>query len=1107
MASPARRPPFWTLIQFLRVRAHPDDPPAETIKIPTQVPLMNTTRFLAAAWPTILLLALCSSPGQGQFARYKPTLLPLINLVSLDLNDSTEIVGMSTSGPVKWRKGILTPLPTLDGTSYPVKINNASQVVGTSLGTDIFHQRATYWPTSGSVVSLGTLPGDHASTGTAINSQGAIIGISIFNDTANHIYRYTPFLYEGTLTSLPGQWGSDYTLDATSINDSGYILVISSRSPARTWVYRRTASVALIPNFIGRCISKNNEVFGGTYLTYGRAAYWKDGIVTVLPGPPGSWANDIDSTGTIVGACYSNYLHGIIWKKGEWRYLDSLVDRNYMIYQGVAINEKGEILCTGRFLTTMQECAILLTPGGQVAVPQKNATWIAGEVDTIRWGGIARGTSLLIEFSSDSGRTFQALAAGVPSDSDKYAWQIPKDVLSTRCFLRLRENSTLDSLAVSEQFKIKPYQLTRIDPATGDYVAYTVPRNQWGFWNREEDMWPYLYWYSRFSYNGGMDPFTGQPFPSWEAGLPFGNANDSDYPSWVSFVKSFTVDACYISLPLAVYSQAAVERWGWARDSWGGSCFGIAGTNALAFSFRESFLNRYPGFPLVGNPISVMSDTSVISAVSEIYTHQFGKPSTYNDLACALKTPKQTLNDLRQMLRENTTQIRTITISDDGPQGGAHTILAYKVDRTADDSPIWNVHVYDNSYPNEPDAIIEIDTSQNFRQGTWGFKYGTYGANGWGGKEGIYLEVPSENYLSLPTLGKRLAGPLVFHLTPGRLEIGGTRDASIRIRDEVGNVTGCAGGQVWSDIPGSVPLMVKNGSPGPPYGYALASGSYSIAVDSFKASEATVQFFTENRTMCYRRSGAEVSQTDNLHFDTTGAPTLSVANPDLQTKSITLKNILSESSLERVYTVYALGLGRNDSLAMTNAGDNGLKLASYGAARDYNIRVEHASTTGLKVFDRTNISLPVNTTHTIAPEWGTLGNDLLTIFVDLGNDGSVDDTLHLTNEATGVQGHGSLIPREYRLEQNYPNPFNPVTTIRYGLPLRSAVRLTVYNVVGQEIATLVQEEQEAGYHEARFDGSGLASGVYIYRLQARSLRPAEGGTGTFVQSRKLLLLR
>jgi hypothetical protein len=88
-------------------------------------------------------------------------------------------------------------------------------------------------------------------------------------------------------------------------------------------------------------------------------------------------------------------------------------------------------------------------------------------------------------------------------------------------------------------------------------------------------------------------------------------------------------------------------------------------------------------------------------------------------------------------------------------------------------------------------------------------------------------------------------------------------------------------------------------------------------------------------------------------------------------------------------------------------------------------------------------------------------------------------------------------PSSFELMQNYPNPFNPTTTIRYALSHRSHVTLTVFNMLGQQVALLVTGEIEAGYHEVDFNGSFLASGVYFYRLQA------EG----FTETRKLCLVR
>jgi len=112
------------------------------------------------------------------------------------------------------------------------------------------------------------------------------------------------------------------------------------------------------------------------------------------------------------------------------------------------------------------------------------------------------------------------------------------------------------------------------------------------------------------------------------------------------------------------------------------------------------------------------------------------------------------------------------------------------------------------------------------------------------------------------------------------------------------------------------------------------------------------------------------------------------------------------------------------------------------------------------------------------------------------DNGHVYRTITPDRVTTGIESAPGL-PLAYRLSQNYPNPFNPSTTIRYGLPHKSIASLIVFNTLGQQVATLVQGEEEAGYHEVRFDASSLSSGVYFYRLQA----------GGFVQTRKLLLIR
>jgi hypothetical protein len=91
----------------------------------------------------------------------------------------------------------------------------------------------------------------------------------------------------------------------------------------------------------------------------------------------------------------------------------------------------------------------------------------------------------------------------------------------------------------------------------------------------------------------------------------------------------------------------------------------------------------------------------------------------------------------------------------------------------------------------------------------------------------------------------------------------------------------------------------------------------------------------------------------------------------------------------------------------------------------------------------------------------------------------------------------SQLPNGWSLAQNYPNPFNPATEIQFALPEASDVRLTVYNVLGQTVATLVNGHVEAGDHTVTWDGSAAASGVYLYRLEA----------GTYSEAKKMLLLK
>lgn len=143
--------------------------------------------------------------------------------------------------------------------------------------------------------------------------------------------------------------------------------------------------------------------------------------------------------------------------------------------------------------------------------------------------------------------------------------------------------------------------------------------------------------------------------------------------------------------------------------------------------------------------------------------------------------------------------------------------------------------------------------------------------------------------------------------------------------------------------------------------------------------------------------------------------------------------------------------------------------------------------TNWEVFNESNSLLPYNAVYAVAVEpngnkwFGTYGG------------------LAVYREGGVVSAEGDLesIPLNFTLEQNYPNPFNPTTTIEYAIPGNSFVKISIYDLRGREIKTIVNEMKQAGTDKAIFDGSNLSSGVYFYKIQA----------GTYEKIMKMLLLK
>ena len=141
-----------------------------------------------------------------------------------------------------------------------------------------------------------------------------------------------------------------------------------------------------------------------------------------------------------------------------------------------------------------------------------------------------------------------------------------------------------------------------------------------------------------------------------------------------------------------------------------------------------------------------------------------------------------------------------------------------------------------------------------------------------------------------------------------------------------------------------------------------------------------------------------------------------------------------------------------------------------------------------------------NSNHNLSATFGQpiIGNTGNTL-----NTGKIGFWYQYSQTITNVEDRWMYeVPKQFELHQNYPNPFNPTTVIRYGIPKESSVKVIVYNILGQQIAKLAEDEYATGLHHITWDGKSaygksVSTGVYFYRIK----------TNDFVETKKMVLLK
>jgi hypothetical protein len=709
------------------------------------------------------------------------------------------------------------------------------------------------------------------------------------------------------------------------------------------------------------------------------------------------------------------------------------------------------------------EINILYHEGGwagrslSLTYPQVGDLLPIGSIQQISWQ--AQGIQTVqIELSRDNGSTWSTLTSNTPASTGSFAWTVsgPTSDLST---IRVSEvGNSVPTVAASPVFSIE-YAL--FHQQNGAMTLFSMTKDAWSFTNTSNNMWPGPIWHR--------------------------------FPDWNMMVEAFGKDQCLLGS--VIPNPTAIALWDlissvvcFPSGAWNGSCTGFAITSLLAFDERDEFLKIFPW--LEGQELFYFSPTdgspTARDLINKMWLFQFG----WDDLrhyASQLftRTPNETLSDIKTMLADGSKAHSTLSIV--YPNGWLfHTVDPYGAFQDPSNPDLWRIRIYDNADgtfkdgPPNPNAAVTVDTKNNV------FQYEKYPQLGLG----LFLSRPVDVYLSEPKL------PSVSDLDSGLHDalVFASRGRSLTITDSTGELVGYQDTTLFGSYDIGIPILGSVGTTTSPLGFYLAKRPVQVSLAGVRDSSSLIMLSSDSSVQWIREELPDTTRI--LKVDFSQGVKLTGINGACRSTSISL--LMPRHGFQTRADVYDLHVSEGDSLQSWIRSSAYVQIRGSSTDKSYSIRLQYADSNGVSTFEHQAIKLEGNSTHLVHLDTTTVRKDSIVIYIDRGNTGRTNDSLRIVNTYTSVGPHlVDAIPRGFDLAQNYPNPFNPATTIRFSLPHRKYVNLSVYNTLGQLVLTLVNGNFDAGYHDVKFDASQMASGIYFYRLSA----------GSFISTKKMVLLK
>lgn len=790
----------------------------------------------------------------------------------------------------------------------------------------------------------------------------------------------------------------------------------------------------------------------------------------------------LDSRGNTLGC--SRYDRSIIipnnaWQRVSWaidencegnsNFLeDSLIQANISLKLSIGLEIYGTDEPGAIFIDNIQ---VSSTPFQTPFIkPKAGDHFLTGKEDTIKWNAGMAGQKAKLWYSIDEGANYMSLADDIPADTGVYIWHVPDTLLTAKAKVKLTDQNNGDVLAESDNFLIKPYLLTRLEN-NGELMGFNPSLETWDFTNDEDEVWPDWY-YNQFNYNG-IDENTGQLYDHLQGDSVFYFASSDDHPGWQNYVAAYGIENCYDDLPTALYNHKALLSWKRDKYLFEGAGFGIAATNALAFESKDDFLTNFPDFGYYNEPFLVTPGMGTVETVTELYAHQFGNPTIYNDIAGnGLKTPAQTIEDIKKMFSTAHTEIRTLSMFNN-IEFGAHTILPYRLEQDTVDEKYYYIYVYDSEYRTVLDSRIRVDVSFDAGSGFW---EPLYGWPLWGGTEGLYLEIPATQYYVNPSLKK--AAPSIEFLD-SLIDVSPNDGANVLIIDKNGNTSGFTEDEILNEIPGAHALRRRNGSESTPYRYLLHTGEYTIDISNAENKTAEGYIFTKDQIFYYERKNAKSAQTDRLFFD----GSLTAINTGEEARNIKLMLILEEEGEERIFKLQPFKLEADDSIKIVSPDNDHLILYNYGSTKQYGVELSNISHLGYARFVNDSIPIKANTSHIFNVNWTDIDESMIRIYVDEGIDVEYEDTLWIDQKISGFEENMNKQLLSKLDLQLWPNPTKGNLKISYVLKKSGRISIKIYDSIGKEVLSPLKNiEQVPGKQTMEIDLSKFPAGIYYYRF-------------------------